>query len=156
MAPAVLDLPTDILPDGRALMGRIVEAMQAMQADGVPADGSVVDHGFTPGLYSRTITMPAGVAIISKIHKTEHPYFILRGRVSVWLPETGWQTLEAPHRGITKPGTQRLLLVHEETEWTTCHPTPLTDLDEIEAAIIEPFALLPAAAPETLTEEPTP
>jgi hypothetical protein len=143
-----MELPSaelEPLPDGRELMVRIHDVMRQMLADGCPPDGSEVTHDFTPGLYCRTIVMPAGVAILSKIHKTCHPYFIQRGRVSVWTAEEGWKTFEAPHRGVTQPGTQRLLFVHEETEWTTAHPTTLTDLAEIEAAIIEPFLPPPPA-----------
>ena len=33
--------------------------------------------------------------------------------------------------GITEAGTRRMLATHEDTIWTTCHVTDLTDPDEI-------------------------
>lgn len=94
-------------------------------------------HRFTPGLYIREIFMPAGTLLTSKIHKTEHPYTISKGRVRVLTEESGWVELRAPHTGVTKPGTRRVLYILEDTIWTTYHPTTLTDLGEIEDALIE-------------------
>ena len=93
-------------------------------------------HSFTPGLYIREIVMPASALIISKIHKTEHPYVILRGKVSVWIDGVGVQTITGPHIGITKPGTRRILYIHEECHWATFHPTNETDVEKIEDQII--------------------
>lgn len=95
-------------------------------------------HSFTPGLYSRTIKMPAGSIITSKIHRTEHPYIVSVGRCSVWIEGEGWVEIVAPYHGITKPGTRRVLVIHEDTVWTTFHPTHLTDLEAIEDEIIQP------------------
>lgn len=80
-------------------------------------------HRFTPGLYVREIFMPKGALIVSKIHRTEHPYVISKGKVSVWT-EGGVLHLSAPHCGITKPGTRRVLYIHEDCVWTTFHPGP--------------------------------
>ena len=96
-----------------------------------------VTHRFTPGLYVREIFMPAGHLVISKIHKTEHPFVISKGKVAVFIEEDGWQVFAAPHTGITKPGTQRVLFIIEDTVWLTFHPTQLTDVDAIEEEIIE-------------------
>lgn len=88
-------------------------------------------HVFTPGLYTREIFMPAGSKVVSRIHLTEHPYFILKGVVSVFEDERGWVTYHAPFWGITKPGTRRVLYIHEDTVWVTTHVTDKTDPDEI-------------------------
>lgn len=97
----------------------------------------VLTHRFTPGLYIREIFMPAGSMLTSKIHKTEHPYVISSGVVSVWSENDGFQKITGPYTGITKPGTRRLLYIHEDTTWTTFHPTNKTDVAMIEADIIE-------------------
>lgn len=96
-----------------------------------------VKHIFTPGLYSREIFMPKGTLVTSKIHKTEHPYVISMGVVSVWTEMDGVINIAAPYSGITKPGTRRLIYVHEDCIWTTFHPTNHTDVDKIEEDIIE-------------------
>ncbi len=95
-----------------------------------------VEHRFTPGMYIRQIFMPAGALVVSKIHKTEHPFVISMGDVSVWTHEDGVVRCTAPYTGITKPGTRRLLYMHLDTLWTTFHVTDLTDVDEIEREII--------------------
>ena len=92
-------------------------------------------HKFVPGMYIREITMPPGHLIVSKIHKIEHPYFVLKGDVSV-LTEDGVVRIKAPYSGITKAGTKRVLYIHEETVWTTIHKTDETEMDKIEEEII--------------------
>ena len=96
-----------------------------------------VTHRFTPGLYVREIFMPAGTILTSKIHKTEHPFVISKGSLDVLMEDGVWVHMEAPHTGITKPGTRRVLRIIEDTIWTTFHPTNETDVEKIEAAIIE-------------------
>jgi hypothetical protein len=96
-----------------------------------------VFHHFTPGLYRREFHAPAGALVTSRIHKTEHPFVLLKGRATVYT-ETGPEELTAPHHGVTKPGTRRVILFHEASVWITFHPTALTDLDAIEALLIEP------------------
>ena len=92
-------------------------------------------HTFVDGAYVREITMPKGMLLTSKIHKICHPYFILKGDVSV-LTEEGVKRIKAPYSGVTQPGTKRVLYMHEETVWTTIHVTKETDLKKIEEEII--------------------
>ena len=99
-----------------------------------------LEHRFTPGLYSRTIFMPKGLICTSKIHRTEHQFVVSKGVLKVWMGG-GWQLIKAPYIGITKPGARRALMILEDTIWTTFHPTTLTDLDEIEKALIEPHEI---------------
>jgi hypothetical protein len=44
--------------------------------------------------------------------------------------------IKAPHVGITKAGTQRVVYTHEATRWATVHETEETDLAKIEAEVI--------------------
>ena len=94
-------------------------------------------HTFGDGCYIREITMPRGMLIVSKIHKEKHPYFILKGKVSV-LTDEGVVKLQAPYSGMTPPGTKRILYIHEDTIWTTVHMNPDNekDLKKIEERII--------------------
>lgn len=102
-------------------------------------------HTFTPGLYSRSIFMPAGSILTSKIHRTEHQFIVSRGALWVYSDNDGPQFIEAPYHGVTKPGTRRLLVIERDTIWTTFHATDLTDVEEIERTILEPYVnpLLP-------------
>jgi len=98
-------------------------------------DACPLKHTYADGMYIREITMPANTYVSSKIHKTNHPYFVLRGDVSV-ITEEGIVRIKAPYWGITKAGTKRTLHVHEETVWITVHATEETDLKKIEAQVI--------------------
>lgn len=98
-------------------------------------DECPLKHEFGDGLYVRTIFMPKGMLIVSKIHKWTHPAFIMSGKVSV-LDETGIQVYSGPCAFMTKAGTKRVLYTHEDTVWTTVHVTKETDLDKIEEEVI--------------------
>lgn len=78
-------------------------------------------HRFTPGMYIREIFMPAGSLLTSEIHLTEHPFVISYGQITVWNPHTGTELFQAPHTGITLPGTRRILFCHTDVIWTTFH-----------------------------------
>jgi hypothetical protein len=95
-------------------------------------------HLFTPGLYTRTIFMPAGSLVMSVTHNTKHPFVISSGEVDVITPD-GPITHIAPYMGITNPGTKRFLHVKQDTTWTTFHPNPenITDPDEIVKIVSE-------------------
>jgi hypothetical protein len=79
--------------------------------------------------------MPKGMLLTSKIHKVCHPYFILKGEVSV-LTETGTVRIKAPYSGVTPAGTKRVIYTHEDTVWTTVHVTKEKDLEAIEKEVI--------------------
>lgn len=113
-----------------------IDGVEAHGRDHFPEVECPLEHKFTPGLYTRTIKMPANSLVVSKIHKTEHPFVILQGEVSVWTEGTGTVRYKAPYMGTTKPGTRRILFCHEETIWATFHPTNETNLDKIEKQII--------------------
>lgn len=102
-----------------------------------PAADMPVTHRFTPGMYAREIFMPKGSLVVSKIHKTEHPFVVISGRAAVWDAANGVQQLQGGHVGITKPGTRRVLFIHEDCRWITFHATDKLDVHEIEADIIE-------------------
>src|SRR6266576_3496515 len=104
-----------------------VDRMEAICAKLPQVDMPLV-HRFTPGLYIREIRMPAGALVISKRHKTEHPFVISMGKVDVWTAGKGVERITAPFTGITKPGTRRVIAIIEDTIWTTFHPTTETDL----------------------------
>lgn len=98
-----------------------------------------LEHTFTPGLYSRKIFMPKDLVIVSEVHNTEHQFVILEGAVSVWTKEDGWKILYAPHLGVTKPETRRVLITHTDCVWATFHSTLLQTVEEIEDNILEKY-----------------
>lgn len=102
----------------------------AMVGDCMP-----LTHEFADGLYIRTVTVAPGVLTVTKIHAKDHPFFILKGTVSI-LTEHGVKRITAPFKGITKAGTKRVIMHHDEVVLTTIHRTDSTDLKEIEEEVI--------------------
>ena len=119
----VLDLEQELLDSGVCYTGDELDRINPLK------------HTFADGCYIREILMPAGQVIISKIHKKLHPYFIMRGKVSI-LTDEGVQHIQAPYSGITKPGTKRVLYMHEDTVFITVSVTDKNDLKEIEDEVI--------------------
>jgi quercetin dioxygenase-like cupin family protein len=106
------------------------------------------------GMYVREIFMPAGSLILSKIHKTQHPFTILQGCAIVWTPGKPAELLQAGHLGITEPGTVRLLEIVEDCRWATFHPTDETDLEKIEDEVIaKPGEFIPLAPVDVVALE---
>jgi hypothetical protein len=137
---SLLPNPENLTPDEfQSAMHDLVDRFEeSIVGSGLPLAQFPVVHRFTPGLYIREIFMPAGSVLTSKIHKTEHPFVISKGVVSVWTAEEGTITLNAPYTGITKPGTRRVLFIHEDTIWTTFHVGEENNVEAIENRIIEP------------------
>lgn len=129
-------------------------------ADLPQIDPCPMQHVFTPvpgypvlNLYTRSITMPTGSLIFSRIHRFEHPFEISAGVAAIWSAETGWKRYAAPHLGVTMPGTRRLLYIIKECTFSTFHVTPLKDPDAIvEACTCDHMTLghMDDVAPEQL------
>lgn len=138
-----------------------LDALERRILDELPPVHMPVEHTLTPGLYRRTITMPPGTLLTSKIHRTEHPYAVLRGAAFVLVAGEAPVLLEAGHQGVTKPMTRRALFIPHDSEpcvWSTWHPLSLEEeqmrqngatiedmLAAIERRIIEPHLHLDGA-----------
>jgi hypothetical protein len=95
-------------------------------------------HRFTDGLYVRELSIPKNTLVTSKIHKTQHQYFLMKGKVTVWANGKPPITIEAPYIGITEPNTRRVVYVWEDCIWATAHGNPNNESEEeIEDRIIE-------------------
>ena len=132
-----------------------IDELESFMANNFEIINCPLNHRFTEGLYVREIFMPAGSLITSKIHKTQHQYFILKGAVSVWIDEGEEIYLEAPYIGVTEPGTRRVLYIWEDCIWATAHANPENENEEeIEERIIEKHdnPLLPEELKEKLKE----
>lgn len=110
-----------------------------------------VKHSFGDGCYVREWNSPAGVLTVSKVHRVAHPFFVLKGKVSV-LTDKGVQLITAPHYGITPPGTKRVLYTHEDTQWVTVHVTEETEVSAIEQEIISDDPAIQLDLSETIKQ----
>lgn len=94
-------------------------------------------HYFYAGGYAREITIPGGTLLTGKEHKTEHLNILSKGSITVWT-EDGMKRLTAPFTFVSRPGTKRVGLAHEDTVWTTVHANPddLRDPEQLEELLI--------------------
>jgi len=116
-----------------------IDELEAAMLELEPIDCPLI-HRFTDKMYIREIYMPAGTLVTSKIHKTNHPFVLSKGKVSVKIDNGEWVTMEAPFSDTTKIGTRRILYIWEDAIWSTFHVNldNTTDLEEIENRILEP------------------
>ena len=92
-------------------------------------------HSFAEGCYIREVFNPKGELLVTKIHKVSHPFFLLKGDMTI-LMEDGIKRIRAPHYGITPAGTKRIIYCHEDCVFVTVHATKETDIEKIEEEVI--------------------
>lgn len=95
------------------------------------------DHYFSNGMYCRKVFRPAGTIIVGKVHKADHIFLCALGEIMV-STENGMKKLCAGDIIESKLGTKRVTLALTDAIGITIHKTDKTDLDEIEAELIEP------------------
>lgn len=100
-----------------------------------PQVPTAVGHRFAPGVYLRSIFMPAGSRVIGHKHKTTHFNIVLAGRCQV-IDEDKVVELVAPFVFVSEAGTKKILNIIEDTIWATIHPTEETDISILEDALV--------------------
>lgn len=95
-------------------------------------------HTFSDGIYVREMFLPKGMTIVGKIHKHEHPYFILKGEVTIINEHEGKKRIKGPCYMNSSAGTKRIIYAHEDTILVTVHSNidNETDLSKLESKII--------------------
>ena len=115
------------------------EQIDKLQAEMVkmPQAELQTEHFFSPGMYCRRVYRSAGTLIVGKVHKEPHFFMCAKGEIIAWT-EVGMRKLQAGDVVESKPGTKRVTLAVTDAIGITIHRTDKTDLDEIEAELIEP------------------
>ncbi len=143
--PLMSIVPT-VLPaePKRASVKELIEII-----DQVPQLEIPVTHTFSPGIYAREITMPAGMTGVGHVHRHRHLNIALTGHALVtWDGQT--QEIRAPFIFESMPGAQKAFHVFEDLRWITIHANPddITDIVEIERLIFElPTEMVEASIP---------
>ena len=127
---------TEVVSD--SMRGRVNALQLAMMQ--MPQMELETEHYFADGMYARVIARPKDAVIVGKVHKREHFYIVMMGGVRVTTDE-GVRDVWAPAVIVSSPGTKRAVLALEDSVCMTVHRTDKTDLDEIEAELIEPDPL---------------
>jgi quercetin dioxygenase-like cupin family protein len=116
------------------------EQIERLQAEMVqmPQVDLQTEHYFSEaGMYCRKVFRPAGTLIVGKVHKHHHLFLCAMGEIIAWT-ENGMKRLKAGDVIESKPGTKRVTLAVTDAIGVTVHRTDKTDLDEIEAELVEP------------------
>lgn len=92
-------------------------------------------HHFLPGIYVREMIMPAGSLVVGKCHTTHHGCYLLKGEMTVFAAGER-HDLVAPQIFEAKPG-RKVILTRSDVVFQNLHVTQETDLDAIEAAVID-------------------
>jgi quercetin dioxygenase-like cupin family protein len=103
----------------------------------MPQASVVTEHYFSDGMYCRKVFRSAGTLIVGKVHKKEHFFLCAKGEIIAWT-EKGMKKLVAGDIIECKVGTKRVTLATMDSIGVTVHRTDKTNLDDIEAELIEP------------------
>jgi len=95
------------------------------------------EHYFHGGMYCRKMICPAGALIVGKVHKKDHFFLCAKGEMIAWT-ENGMKHLYAGDVVESKPGTKRVIMAILDAIGINFHLTDKTDLDEVEAELVEP------------------
>jgi hypothetical protein len=108
-------------------------------------------HLIAPGLYARTIKIPAGTVLTGYKHKTANISIVSKGLINIF--NTIGQkvnTFKAGDIFVSQPDAQRAGFALEDTVWTDIHATNETDLDKIAEDLV--FEYKGQLKPQSLKE----
>lgn len=94
-------------------------------------------HYFHGGMYCREVWRDAGVALVGRVHKKEHFYLLVSGRLLVTPGDGPAFEIGPGDLLMSKPGTQRAVLSLEPSTCMTFHRTDATTVEEAEAELVE-------------------
>ena len=114
-----------------------IERLQAEMVQMPQADLQTEHYFSESGMYCRKVFRPAGTLIVGKVHKHHHLFLCAMGEIIAWT-ENGMKRLQAGDVVESKPRTKRVTLAVTDAIGVTVHRTDKTDLDEIEAELVEP------------------
>lgn len=94
-------------------------------------------HFFSEGIYTREMSIRKGMFVIGKIHKFDHTFFLLKGKLLL-CTEEGTKEIEAPYCGNAKAGAKRVAVALEDTVFVNVHPNPnnVTEIEKLEDTFV--------------------
>jgi hypothetical protein len=110
----------------------------AHELAGMPQKPAPVTHRFAPGVYLREIFMEADSIVIGRVHKMRHFNVLLTGACLIVHADGTREELRAPMTFVSEAGVQKVLYILEDMQWQTIHPTDETDMEKLDAMLVEP------------------
>ena len=133
------ELITGTLDNPRDSILQVEDAIRSVEGHYVgDSERCPLKHSFADGIYVREIFIPAGEIVVGKIHKHEHPNFLMSGTVHVFTEDKLLETIVAPSSMISKAGTKRTLYAETDLVWVTVHANPSNteDLSVLENDVV--------------------
>lgn len=94
------------------------------------------EHCFHGGMYCRTIKIPAGSVIVSRVHKTDHLFIGIEGELAV--SGEGESYTLTPGKIVYSPkGTKRAVTALTDVVCMTIHRTDKKTIEGLEEEMIE-------------------
>jgi hypothetical protein len=140
--PAQLVDPRRFLADHRQLPTRAMILRLQSEMGGIQTALPEPQHIFHDGWYERRLLVPAGMLIVGKIHRHDHPVGVIYGHALI-VSEFGRHEVFTGFVDASPAGVKRIVLAIEDTLFFTLHKNPdnTRELGRIEADHIEPEAL---------------
>ena len=112
----------------------LVDGENVVEGD---TDTFPLKHTFTDGVYIRQMSMKKDSFVVGKIHKHNHVWFLLTGKISVADENSAVEHI-APCYVEAPSGSKRMIYAQEDSIWVNIHanPTNTRDLKELEELII--------------------
>jgi hypothetical protein len=101
------------------------------------SDELPLKHLFSEGIYTREIFIKKGMFAIGKIHKHNHTFFLMKGKLLLFS-EDGVKEIEAPYYGNATAGTKRVAIALEDTIFVNVHPNPdnIIEIEKLEDTFV--------------------
>jgi hypothetical protein len=125
---------SDMLPTPRIMENRkyITRLMNKIISLGEPMPDCKLKHIFSPGIYVREVTMPAGSLIVGRIHTTEHLNEVISGECQIFTADDELVTRRGGDIFTSKAGVQKVGWCITDVVWRTIHATNETNIEKIE------------------------
>lgn len=97
------------------------------------SDELPLTHSFSEGIYIREIFIKKGMFAIGKVHKLNHTFFLMKGKMLLHS-ERGVEEIEAPYYGNSSAGTKRFVIALEDMVFVNVFPNPnnIKEIDKLE------------------------
>lgn len=102
-----------------------------------------VEHAFVPGLYARTMHIPAGTVLTGAVHREACFFLVREGSLLVTSDDGEAVQLLSGEMLVSAAGTKRAGVALTDVVVTTFHPNPT---DETEPAALWDLFTVPAPA----------
>ncbi len=94
---------------------------------------------FCNGIYVKTVVIPAGSYLTSRVHKQTHPFVLSEGSMVIYTQDGGEQEVHSPYIDVTLAGTRRFAKALTPCLWTCFHRTDAITHEDVEAEVVEPY-----------------